>query len=64
MYICGLAYDYCVGCTAEDAALKGLEAFVVTDCTKGIAEQSIEAMKRRLVDARVQFIESVDVCIS
>ena len=33
VYVVGLAYDYDVGATAEDAAKNGFKTFVITDAT-------------------------------
>ena len=48
VYCVGLAYDYCVGSTAEDAAKNGFKTFIVTDATRAVAPASAEAMKKRL----------------
>ena len=48
VYCVGLAYDYCVGSTAEDAAKNGFKTFVVMDATRAVAPASAEAMKKRL----------------
>lgn len=61
IYTCGLCYDYCVGSTAIDAAMNGFETYLITDATRGVAEDTIETMKKKLVDARVQFIKSCEV---
>jgi len=36
IFICGLAYDFCVRFTAEDAAAHGFEAIVVADATRPV----------------------------
>ena len=66
VYTCGLAFDYCVGYTALDAALNGyglfrFETFVVLDATKPVSESTADETKKKLVDARVQFIESYEL---
>ena len=48
IYCVGLAYDYCVGSTAEDGAKNGFKTYLVTDATKSVAETSAEGMKKRL----------------
>ena len=40
VYCCGLAFDYCVGSTAEDAAKNGFETYIISDATKSVAEDS------------------------
>lgn len=51
VYVCGLAYDYCVGWTALHAADAGFRCFIVSDATRGIARDSCDAMREAL-DAR------------
>lgn len=41
----GLAYDYCVRFTAEDAVREGFEAVVITDASRAIAPQSEAAAR-------------------
>merc|ERR1711913_115370 len=48
VYCVGLAFDYCVGSTAEDAAKNGFKTFIVMDATRAVAPASAEAMKKRL----------------
>ncbi|EGR30126.1 hypothetical protein IMG5_141230 [Ichthyophthirius multifiliis] len=38
IYICGLAFDFCVGQTVIDAAKNGFEVFVLKDATEIISE--------------------------
>merc|ERR1712060_821498 len=54
LYCVGLAYDYCVGSTAEDGAKNGFTTYLVTDATKAVAPPSSETMKARLTAAGVQ----------
>mmetsp|Transcript_45566 Transcript_45566/g.52468 ORF Transcript_45566/g.52468 Transcript_45566/m.52468 type:complete len:207 (-) Transcript_45566:1082-1702(-) len=58
VYCVGLAYDYCVGSTAADAASNGFETFVLMDATKAIAQESTDAMDERLNSLGVKKIES------
>lgn len=48
VYSCGLAYDYCVGSTAESAAQAGFESVVIMDATRSVAPESAAKMKVRL----------------
>ena len=45
LYICGLAYDYCVRYTAEDAKSEGFSVTVITDATKAIAPNTEDAAR-------------------
>lgn len=40
VFLCGLAFDYCVRFTAEDAVREGFEAVVITDASRAIAPQT------------------------
>ena len=45
LYICGLAWDYCVGNTALDAQDLGFRTIVIEDCIRGLDEGKIQGMK-------------------
>ena len=53
LYCVGLAYDYCVGSTAEDGANNGFCTYVITDATKAVADSSAQVMKQCMQDAGV-----------
>ncbi|CAI2378949.1 unnamed protein product [Moneuplotes crassus] len=61
VYVTGLAYDYCVGSTARDAAKNGYKTYVVTDATKSIAEETAKAMDDTLSGLGVEKIESSSI---
>ena len=44
IYCVGLAYDYCVGSTAEDGAKFGYKTFLVTEATRSVAQASHDVM--------------------
>ena len=54
----GLAYDYCVGSTACDAAKHGFVTTILQDATKSVAASTAEAMTKRLEEAGVQLVLS------
>ena len=58
---CGLAYDYCVGSTAESAAKEGFETYLVSDATRSVSEESAAAMSARLEKCGVKLITCTDV---
>jgi nicotinamidase/pyrazinamidase len=65
VFLAGLATDYCVAYSAEDAARLGYRVFVIEDACRGIglpAEggTTIDAAKRRLMAAGVQFVTTAD----
>ena len=57
----GLAYDYCVGSTAIDAAKLGIETYIVFDATKSVSPASEEKMKLRCDAAGVKEVGSQDI---
>jgi len=58
VYIVGLAYDYCVGSTALDSAKNGYETYIITDCTKAVAENTQHEMEKKCQDINCKFIAS------
>ena len=61
VYVCGLAFDYCVGSTAISAAEAGFETYIIDDMTKSVAEASKAAMLDRVNRAGVKIISSSDL---
>lgn len=43
VFLAGLAFDYCVRFTAEDAVREGFEAIVITDASRAIAPETAAA---------------------
>jgi len=58
VFICGLAFDYCVGFTALDAQAEGFETFVLTDLSLAVAPGSESKMREQLLKAGVHLIHS------
>ena len=61
VYLCGLAFDYCVGFSAIDAAKAGFNVFVIEDCCRSIAGTSEAKMRRQLKENGVTLIQSNEV---
>ncbi len=61
LYLCGLAWDYCVGYSALDGVALGFEVTVLTDAVRGIARNTMDAMSNRWAAAgvRVTQIDSI-----
>lgn len=58
----GLALDYCVGKTALDLRVKlGLEVTVALDATRGIADESTEAMLQAFSETGVRIAQSAEL---
>lgn len=55
----GLAYDYCVGSTARDAAKAGFKTTLLTKYTRGIDKEQIAKMKEVLVGLKVEIKEDL-----
>lgn len=49
VYVCGLAYDVCVGATALDALRLGYRTILVEDCTGGLDLGDIEKMRGKIM---------------
>ncbi|MGI4756236.1 MAG: bifunctional nicotinamidase/pyrazinamidase [Janthinobacterium lividum] len=54
LFICGLAWDYCVGYSALDGKALGFEVTVIEDAVRGIDATSMAAMTERWHAAGVQ----------
>jgi len=49
VYVCGLAYDVCVGATATDALSIGYRTILVDDCCRGVNLNDIENTKNNVI---------------
>jgi nicotinamidase/pyrazinamidase len=62
VFLAGLATDFCVAWSAEDAVRLGFETFVIEDASRAIAmdlpggENSLDAARRRLAALGVTFV--------
>ena len=61
VYCCGLAYDYCVGSTAESSGLAGFETYLLKDAARSVAQPTADLMNERLDKAGVKQIEIKDI---
>ena len=61
VYICGLARDFCVKWSAEDAVRAGFRAHVVWDLTRAIYREADQENERSLRDLGVEILESGDL---
>lgn len=55
LFLAGLAFDYCVAWSAEDAARLGFETFVIEDATRAIGP--VEPTRDRLAAAGITLLE-------
>ncbi len=58
LYLCGLAWDYCVGFSALDGKGLGFNITVIQDAVRGIDEASMAAMTTRWQEAGVHLTTS------
>ena len=64
LFLAGLATDFCVAWSAEDAADAGYEVFVIEDACRGIGlpmpdgNTSMEAARQRLAHRGIHFVNS------
>lgn len=61
VYICGLARDFCVKWTAEDAAALGFRTLVIWDLTRAVDPGSDGQVRADLEKSGVELIESTDL---
>jgi nicotinamidase/pyrazinamidase len=67
VFICGLAADYCVAWSAEDAAALGWEVYVIDDACRGIGiagpdgQSTLDLARERLTQRHVRMLNSDDL---
>ncbi|KAG7309472.1 hypothetical protein JYU34_005440 [Plutella xylostella] len=61
IYICGLAYDVCVGATIADALAIGYRAILIDDASRGVDLADIEATKSTIVNNNGVIVTSDEV---
>jgi nicotinamidase/pyrazinamidase len=61
VFVVGLAYDYCVGCTALDSSSKGYNTYVLKDASRAISEDTTCEMENRLIKSGVKIITSQEL---
>ncbi|XP_048518710.1 nicotinamidase [Dendroctonus ponderosae] len=49
VYVCGIAYDVCVGATAADAIVSGFRTILLDDCCRGVDLLDIEKTKENIL---------------
>jgi nicotinamidase/pyrazinamidase len=62
VFLAGLAFDFCVRYSAEDARREGLEAIVLEDACRGIdVDGSVDATRRRLAELGVPCLAAGEI---
>jgi nicotinamidase/pyrazinamidase len=61
VFLAGLAFDFCVRYSAEDAHREGFQAIVIEDACRGIdVDGSVAATRRRLAELSVRCVEAAE----
>lgn len=63
IYVCGLAYDVCVGATAVDAISSGYRTILLDDCCRGVDLKDIENVKETVVSTNGVIVTSKEVSL-
>lgn len=58
VYVCGLAYDVCVGATSEHAVEYGFRTTLINDASRGVDAKAIEKTKNNLINKSAVVIDS------
>lgn len=61
IYLCGLAWDYCVSFTALHARELGYNVYVVSEGCKGVSEEGVKTMNQRMKQAGIKIISSQEL---
>ncbi|XP_041982826.1 nicotinamidase isoform X2 [Aricia agestis] len=61
IYICGIAYDVCVGATISDALAIGYRAVLIDDASRGVSVPDIQATKDAVLADHGVIVESHEV---
>ena len=62
VFLAGLAFDFCVRYSAEDAHREGFEAIVIEDACRGIdMDGSVAATRRRLAELNVRCVQAEEI---
>lgn len=61
VFLCGLARDYCVKWSAEDAADEGFDATFLWDLTRSVDPSGDDAVRRDLEEAGVEVVDSAEL---
>ncbi|XP_035899450.1 uncharacterized protein LOC118506435 isoform X3 [Anopheles stephensi] len=61
IYVCGLAYDVCVGATAIDALSAGYRTILIDDCCRGVDLNDIESTKQTVISSNGVIVSSREV---
>ncbi|KAL4230997.1 hypothetical protein ACF0H5_011370 [Mactra antiquata] len=61
VYVCGVAYDVCVGFTSFDSLEHGFRTVLIDDACRGVEEDDIDVTKRKFVESGGIIVHSSQV---
>ncbi|XP_055319051.1 nicotinamidase-like isoform X2 [Sitodiplosis mosellana] len=61
IFVCGLAYDICVGATVVDAISSGYRTILLDDCCRGVDLKDIESVKETVLSTNGVIINAKQV---
>ncbi|CEF62658.1 Isochorismatase-like domain-containing protein [Strongyloides ratti] len=61
VFVCGVAYEYCVSSTANDASDLGFKTYLIKDCTKGLDFDEMKKAKEKMNERAVIEITSSEI---
>lgn len=64
LFLNGVAFEYCVGTTAEQAVEAGFEVYIIEDETRAVDPTIFEEKKSELMAKGVKFIMSEDLVVA
>ena len=60
IFLCGLAFDYCVFWSAMDSKKKGFDTFVIPEFCRSISEESAQNAEKEMIANGIAFLGHLD----
>lgn len=61
VFVCGLAWDYCVMATVMSAVKSGFETYVIADLSKAVFEDQRAVQQERMIDEGAHVVQLRDI---
>ncbi|KAJ6226056.1 hypothetical protein M0813_01024 [Anaeramoeba flamelloides] len=61
IFVCGLATDFCVKKTAMDGVKEGFQVYVLLDCSRGVAEKTVNEAIEEMKNKGITFINTTEL---
>ena len=58
VYVCGLAFDFCVGSTALDAKKHGFDTFIIQEATRSVSQETAKIMEEKLKNSNIPLVSA------